>query len=174
MRLSLAYILALALSVLPALAAAGTGANNGSLDAKSTAASETKTSPETTAKSEAGAKPAKSGLDLEVEELREQLIGIVGHDLRGPLSSVLVGAQTMLRRGTLSEADAKATARISTSADRMAKIIAALLDFTRARLGGGISIDPRPMVHARYPLHDVKAAFAHAERPGVLKVLLVP
>src|SRR5438309_2256393 len=73
MRLSLAYILALALSVLPALAAAGTGANNGSLDAKSTAASETKTSPETTAKSEAGAKPAKSGLDLEVEELREQL-----------------------------------------------------------------------------------------------------
>ena len=36
------------------------------------------------------------------------------------------------------------------------------------------TIDPRPMVHARYPLHDVKAAFAHAERPGVLKVLLVP
>ena len=73
MRLSLGCILALALSVLPALAAAGTGANNSSADAKSTAASETKTSPETTAKSEASAEPAKSGLDLEVEELREQL-----------------------------------------------------------------------------------------------------
>lgn len=35
-------------------------------------------------------------------------------------------------------------------------------------------IDPRPMIHARYPLRDVNAAFAHAEQPGVLKVLLVP
>lgn len=35
-------------------------------------------------------------------------------------------------------------------------------------------IDPRPMIHARYPLRDVNAAFAHAERQGVLKVLLAP
>jgi threonine dehydrogenase-like Zn-dependent dehydrogenase len=33
-------------------------------------------------------------------------------------------------------------------------------------------IDPRPMIDARYPLNDVNAAFAHAEQPGVLKVLL--
>ena len=26
-------------------------------------------------------------------------------------------------------------------------------------------IDPRPMIHARYPLSDVNAAFAHAEQP---------
>jgi threonine dehydrogenase-like Zn-dependent dehydrogenase len=35
-------------------------------------------------------------------------------------------------------------------------------------------VNPRPMIHARYPLHDVSAAFAHAERQGVLKVLLIP
>jgi threonine dehydrogenase-like Zn-dependent dehydrogenase len=34
------------------------------------------------------------------------------------------------------------------------------------------SIDPRPMIHARYPLSDVVAAFAHAEQRGVLKVLV--
>jgi signal transduction histidine kinase len=79
------------------------------------------------------------------EELREQLIGIVGHDLRTPLSSVVMGAGLMLKRGTLSETDARTTARIARSADRMAKIIAQLLDFTRARLGGGIRIEPRPM-----------------------------
>lgn len=79
------------------------------------------------------------------EELRERLIGIVGHDLRTPLSSIVMGAGLMLQRGTLSEADAKATARIARSADRMSKIISQLLDFTRARLGGGISITPRPM-----------------------------
>jgi threonine dehydrogenase-like Zn-dependent dehydrogenase len=36
------------------------------------------------------------------------------------------------------------------------------------------TIDPRPMIHARYPLSDVAAAFAHAEQRGVLKVLLTP
>jgi hypothetical protein len=73
MRLFLGCILALALSVPPTSAAAGGGANNGSSDAKSTAASDSKTSPETTAKPDASAEPAKSSLDLEVEELREQL-----------------------------------------------------------------------------------------------------
>ncbi|PYU27347.1 MAG: hypothetical protein DMG32_07460 [Acidobacteria bacterium] len=73
MRLSLGCILALALSVLPPSAAAGGGANNNSSDAKSTAATDSKASAEVAAKPEAGIQPAKSGLDLEVEELREQL-----------------------------------------------------------------------------------------------------
>ena len=78
------------------------------------------------------------------EELREQLIGIVGHDLRSPLSSVIMGADLMLKRGMLHDADAKVTARIARSAERMAKIISQLLDFTRSRLGAGMRIEPRP------------------------------
>lgn len=35
-------------------------------------------------------------------------------------------------------------------------------------------VDVAPLVHARYALHDGLAAFAHAQRPGVLKVLLAP
>jgi phosphoserine phosphatase RsbU/P len=80
----------------------------------------------------------------QIEELRERLIGIVGHDLRTPLTSVVAGAEIMLKRGMLSEADAKVTARIARSADRMSKIISQLLDFTRARLGGGLSVERRP------------------------------
>src|SRR5437016_7665055 len=79
-----------------------------------------------------------------IEELREQLIGIVGRDLRSPLSSIVIGTDLMLRRGTLHEADAKVTARIARSAERMGKIISQLLDFTRSRLGGGMRVDPRP------------------------------
>jgi PAS domain S-box-containing protein len=79
-----------------------------------------------------------------IEELREQLIGIVGHDLRTPLTSVVAGAEIMLKRGMLSEADAKVTARIARSADRMTKIISQLLDFTRVRLGGGMSLERQP------------------------------
>ena len=78
------------------------------------------------------------------EELREQLIGIVGHDLRSPLSSVIMGADLMLKRGMLHDADAKATARIARSAERMTKIISQLLDFTRSRLGAGMRVEPRP------------------------------
>ena len=33
-------------------------------------------------------------------------------------------------------------------------------------------VDPRPLVEARYPLDDAVAAFAHAARPGTLKVLV--
>jgi hypothetical protein len=71
MRLFLGCILALALGVLPPSAAAGGGANNSSSDAKS--ASNSKTSPETTAAPDASAEPAKASLDLEIEELREEL-----------------------------------------------------------------------------------------------------
>ncbi|HVD76439.1 MAG TPA: alcohol dehydrogenase catalytic domain-containing protein [Vicinamibacteria bacterium] len=33
-------------------------------------------------------------------------------------------------------------------------------------------VDVRPLVHARFPLHEAVAAFAEAARPGVMKVLL--
>ena len=82
--------------------------------------------------------------EKKTEELREQLVGIVGHDLRSPLSSIIMGADLMLRRGMLHDADAKVTARIARSAERMAKIISQLLDFTRSRLGAGMRVEPRP------------------------------
>jgi len=34
------------------------------------------------------------------------------------------------------------------------------------------AVDPRPLVEARYPLASAAEAFAHAARPGVLKVLV--
>jgi PAS domain S-box-containing protein len=56
------------------------------------------------------------------DELRELLVGVVGHDLRSPLASITMGAAMMLKGGRLEDADVKATARIARSADRMAKI----------------------------------------------------
>jgi signal transduction histidine kinase len=82
--------------------------------------------------------------EKKIEELREQRIAIVDHDLRAPLTSVVAGAEIMLKRGMLSEADAKVTARLARSADRMTKIILQLPDFIRARLGGGVSVQRQP------------------------------
>jgi PAS domain S-box-containing protein len=100
-----------------------------------------------------------------IDELRERLIGVVGHDLRSPLTTVMTGAALMLKRGTLQDADAKTTARIARSADRMSNIISQLLDFTRTRLGGGIPIEPKPIDLAKV-CADVIAEYetAHPDR----------
>lgn len=40
------------------------------------------------------------------------------------------------------------------------------------RLLADRTIDPRPLVHARYSLENAMSAFEHAQKPGVLKVLV--
>ena len=79
-----------------------------------------------------------------VAEFREMFIGILGHDLRNPLGAIVLSAATLLRRDRLDEQDAKTVARIIRSSQRMTRMITQLLDLTRARLGGGMPIDPKP------------------------------
>ena len=71
-----------------------------------------------------------------VAEFRERLIGIVGHDLRNPLNTVIMASGLLLSRGDLGEADTRLVKRIVESGQRMARTINQLMDFTRARLGG--------------------------------------
>lgn len=80
---------------------------------------------------------------IRVEEARERFIGILGHDLRTPLGSILGGAQ-ILARADLPAESAKTIARIDRSARRIDAIIGDVLDFARGRLGGGIPVKPAP------------------------------
>ena len=80
----------------------------------------------------------------QVAEFREMFIGIVGHDLRNPLGSILMTTGLLLRRGNLDAQAEKAVARIIKSSQRMTRMIAQLLDLTRARLGGGFPLEPKP------------------------------
>jgi PAS domain S-box-containing protein len=80
-----------------------------------------------------------------VAEFREMFIGIVGHDLRNPLGSILMSAGRLLQRGHLDDQDAETTARIIRGSQRITRMITQLLDLTRARLGGGLSIEPKPI-----------------------------
>ena len=79
-----------------------------------------------------------------VTELREMFIGILGHDLRNPLASVVMAAALLLRRGHLDEQDAETAARIIRVTQRMTRMITQVLDLTRARLGGGLPIERKP------------------------------
>ncbi len=80
--------------------------------------------------------------------LAEQLIGIVSHDLRNPLNAILL-ATHVLRASELTPQHARVVSRISSSAERATRLVADLLDFTQARLGGGLRVELRNVeVHA--------------------------
>jgi PAS domain S-box-containing protein len=85
------------------------------------------------------------GEAAEAGRFREQFVGIVGHDLRNPVSAIVTAAQLLLRHGGLSERQARTVLRILSSAERMTRMIADLVDFTRTRLGGGFPIHTRRM-----------------------------
>lgn len=87
----------------------------------------------------------KTRLD-ETAEFRERLIGIVSHDLRTPISAIAMSAETVLRREGLDHRTMRAVVRIQNSADKAARMIEDLLDFTQARLGGGIRVARQPAV----------------------------
>lgn len=78
---------------------------------------------------------------VRIEEARDQFIGILGHDLRNPVASIVAGIEQL--RG-LPEPHARTVARVSRSAHRIEALIRDLLDFSHGRLGGGIPIAPRP------------------------------
>jgi signal transduction histidine kinase len=82
-------------------------------------------------------------------EFEQHLIGIVSHDLRNPLHAVQLGASMLVGRSELNERARRTATRIQGSADRAVRLVNDLLDFTRARLGGGLPISPRSIdVHA--------------------------
>jgi phosphoserine phosphatase RsbU/P len=107
----------------------------------------------------------------EIGEFREQLIGIVGHDLRNPLNTILMAAQLLVLQESLGEKETKLARRIAVSAKLAARLIDQLLDLTRSRLGGGIAIDPRPV-----DMNDVcqqvagEMELTHPDRPLRLEV----
>jgi PAS domain S-box-containing protein len=103
--------------------------------------------------------------------LAEQFVGILGHDLRNPLNAIMIAASYLRResRGTSKPAE-----RILSSAARIDNMVTQLLDLTRARIGGGITVERVPvalddivvdvvdeLAHA-HPGHEIRCAL---ERP---------
>ncbi len=76
-----------------------------------------------------------------IAEFRETLIGIVGHDLRNPLNAIMMATTLLVSGGHLVESDAQLAGHILNSGRRMKRIITQLLDFARARLGGGFPLE---------------------------------
>ena len=86
------------------------------------------------------------------QRTRELFLGILGHDLRNPLN-VISASLYAIRRELPEPAAARIVPRMNRATERMTRMIEQLLDFTRARLGDGIAVDPRPA-----DLRDICAA----------------
>lgn len=75
-----------------------------------------------------------------VQASRDVFLGVLGHDLRTPLSAILLGADVLLRTDELGTRATKIASRIYASVKRASHIVGDLLDFTRSQIGGGIPI----------------------------------
>jgi signal transduction histidine kinase len=76
---------------------------------------------------------------------REEILGIVSHDLKNPLANILLRAQTLSRRPGVGEVARKESELIHQSAERMHRLIDDMVDFASIQ-AGRLAMDRRPHV----------------------------
>ena len=85
-------------------------------------------------------------MELEAEKanvlLREQLIAVLGHDLRNPLGAIGMAVSLLQNAGLNTDAK-ELLAILQRSSYRMNELIANIMDFARTRMGAGIIITPK-------------------------------
>ncbi len=99
----------------------------------------------------------------------QSFLGMVAHDLRGPLTGILGYAQVAGRSQTPAELRARALATIEAEARRMDRLLADLVD--AARLGAGsFQVHPKPTDLVALAQEVVQAQQATAAQQIVLEV----
>jgi signal transduction histidine kinase len=86
-------------------------------------------------------------------EFREQFIAVLGHDLRNPLAALSAGTNRLLRDGWTEQSTMILTL-MKASIQRSQALVDNVMDFARARLGGGITL-------VRDPARDLDATLLH-------------
>jgi signal transduction histidine kinase len=94
----------------------------------------------------------------------ELLIGVLSHDLRGPLSAIVAAGELLARAYPDDERVGQIATRIRSSSSRMARLIEQLLDFATARLGR-LPIKPQPANLTE--LCEAAVAEFQAQRPDL-------
>src|SRR4051812_21890650 len=99
--------------------------------------------------------------------LTELYLGIIGHDLRNPSLAIAMCATLLTERLAASDPQSSGLSkRITSSARRITEMLAALVDVTRARLGGGIPIKPASndlRAMCEQIVQELRAAFPERE-----------
>lgn len=94
---------------------------------------------------------------------REEVLAIVSHDLRNPLSAITLGASLLKMSDSIEGEDREHVETLDLSARRMSRLIADLLDVTRLEGGKQLPIEPAPvrvseLLREAYELFKAQAA----------------
>lgn len=103
---------------------------------------------------------------LQVERTRSLFLGMLGHDLRTPLSAIHMACQYLSRDDAPPMRKIEAVARVSHCADTMEGMIRDVLDFARSRLGKSMTIAARPVdlgAICQDTLEDIRAEHPRCE-----------
>lgn len=103
----------------------------------------------------------------EALRINEMFMAVLGHDLRTPLTSVTLASGALARTCTDDKSKALAE-RILSSARRMDAMIEDLLDLTRIRQYGGLSLHPKPLDLGELCERLVDELHGHGDRQVVL------
>jgi len=85
----------------------------------------------------------RTAADRASEDFQRHVLGVVGHDLRNPLSALATSAQLLVRSEQLPPHLARIATRMLANAARMDRIISFLLDYARVRGGQRIPLHVR-------------------------------
>lgn len=79
---------------------------------------------------------------LEAEQqLREQFVNVLAHDLRGPIAAARLGSELLLARRSVSPASEDGVRRVVQNLDRVDAMIRSLLDVSRIHAGESTPLD---------------------------------
>ncbi len=79
----------------------------------------------------------------QIDQSRDTFLGVLGHDLRDPLATVIAGGQLLLEPNIDDAGRRDVAQRIVSTGERMHHLVVDLLDATRARSGGEMPITRR-------------------------------
>jgi PAS domain S-box-containing protein len=111
-----------------------------------------------------GAKETEAKLARALE-FRDEVAGMLGHDLRSPLHAIFASAHLLRRTSPPGSPDEKRILIIERSAKRMATMIGALLDFAQSRFQASLPVNPAPTELGevvRRVVEEVEAAYARS------------
>ncbi|MCW5808424.1 MAG: response regulator [Deltaproteobacteria bacterium] len=80
--------------------------------------------------------------EIEREKQRELLFGMVSHDLRNPLQTIVMAGQLLSESRGLGDAERRAVAALVRDSGRMSRLIEQLLIFTRSSAAHGMPVMP--------------------------------
>lgn len=107
----------------------------------------------------------------QAQRMSDLFIGVLGHDLRNPLSSIASGAALLELKAEDPEETRKKARVILNASRRMERLIQQLLDFALARVKGAIPIEPVALDLAKSARQVVTELGASASTPVELECL---